>query len=80
MWQQLIVALIVLAAFAVSTWKLMPARRRLQLLTALDAWAVRHDRLQGFRARVLQPRIQRAGGGGCDSCAAHPARAPQRRR
>lgn len=79
-WQEIVVGVIVLAAFAVSAWKLMPARRRLRLLLALDAWAVRHDRLEGFRARVLRPRIQRAGGG-CDACAAHPAaRAPRRPR
>ena len=78
MWQYLIVAVIVVAAFIVSAWKLMPARRRLNLLLSLDAWAARHPGFEGFRARVLQPRIQRSGGG-CDGCAAHPARAPQRR-
>ena len=29
---------------AVSAWKLMPARRRLRALLALDAWAARHPR------------------------------------
>jgi hypothetical protein len=37
--QQLLVALIVLAALAFSAWKLMPARRRLRLLLTLDARA-----------------------------------------
>ncbi len=78
MWQQLLVAAIVFSAFLVSAWKLMPARRRLRILMSLDAWAA-HRGLEGFRARVLTPRIRRAGGG-CDGCAANPARAPQRRR
>jgi hypothetical protein len=79
MWQQFTVAVIVFAAFLVSAWKLMPARRRLKILVSLDAWAARRGGLDRFRARVLQPRIQRAGGG-CDGCAAHPARAPHHRR
>ena len=80
MWQQITVAVIVLLAFAVSAWKLMPARRRLRILLSLDAWAARRTRFAAIRARVLQPRIQRAGGG-CDGCAAPPAaRTPQRPR
>ncbi len=78
MWQQIAVAVIVFAAFLVAAWKLMPARRRLKILVSLDAWAARR-RLDGFRARVLQPRILRAGGG-CDGCAANPVRAPHHRR
>ena len=80
MWQEIMVAVIVLLAFAVSAWKLMPARRRLRILLSIDAWAARRAGLAAIRARVLQPRIQRAGGG-CDGCAAHPAaRTPQRPR
>jgi hypothetical protein len=79
MWQELIVAIIVFAAFLVSAWKLMPAGRRLRILVSLDAWAARRGGLDGFRARVLQPRIQRAGGG-CGGCSANPARAPHHRR
>ena len=43
--QQILVAAIVVIALAVSVWKLMPARRRLRALLALDAWATRHPRL-----------------------------------
>jgi hypothetical protein len=68
--QQLIVAPIVAAALAVSVWKLMPARRRLRVLLALDAWAARHPALGRFRERVLKPRIARAAGSGCAGCAA----------
>ena len=80
MWQQISVAVIVSLAFTVSAWKLMPARRRLRILLSFDSWAARRPWLAGFRARVLQPRIERAGGG-CGGCAAKPAtRAPQRPR
>ncbi len=79
MWQELLVAVIVFAAFLVAAWKLMPARRRLKILVSLDAWAARRGGLAGLRARVLQPRILRAGGG-CDGCAANPVRAPHHRR
>jgi hypothetical protein len=69
--QQILVAFIVVAAVAVSAWKLMPARRRLQALLALDAWAARHPRFAGFRERSLKPRIARAAGTGCAGCAAN---------
>jgi hypothetical protein len=79
-WQEIAVAVIVLLAFAVSAWKLMPARRRLRILLSIDGWAARRARFAAIRTRVLQPRIQRAGGG-CGDCAANPAaRAPQRPR
>ena len=78
--QHLAVALIVLAALAFSVWKLIPARRRLQLLLALDAWSARHPSLARWRERSLQPRIARAGGTGCDGCAAHTARSATRQR
>jgi hypothetical protein len=71
MLQQFLVAIIVTAAVAVSAWKLMPARRRLRALLALDAWATRHPRLAAWRERSLKPRIARAGGAGCDGCAEH---------
>ena len=35
--QQILVAAIVVIAFAASAWKLAPARRRLRVLIALDA-------------------------------------------
>jgi hypothetical protein len=71
MTQQLLVAVLVLAAAGFSVWRLMPARRRLQALLALDRWAAGHARLAGWRRRSLQPRIVRAAGAGCDGCAAH---------
>jgi hypothetical protein len=69
--QQILVALIVTAALAASVWKLMPARRRLRVLVALDAWAARHPSLSRFRERSLKPRIARAAGSGCAGCAAN---------
>ena len=71
MLQYLLVALIVAAAFAVSAWKLMPARWRLRSLLAVDAWASRRPALSAWRERLLKPRIVRAGGSGCDGCASH---------
>lgn len=72
MWQQILVALIVIAACSVSVWKLMPGRRRLMALQAADRWAARHAMLAGWRARSLQPRIARAAASGCAGCAANP--------
>jgi hypothetical protein len=69
--QHVIVALIVLIAFAFSIWKLMPARHRLRALMAVDTWASRQPRLAGWRERSLRPRILRAGGTGCGGCAAN---------
>jgi hypothetical protein len=78
MLQQILVAVIVIAAVAFSAWKLMPARRRLRALLALDAWAARHPRLAAWRERTLKPRIARAGGPGCDGCAEpHSTRLPR---
>ena len=74
--QQLIVAVIVLIAFAVSAWKLAPARQRLRALLALDGWAARHPSLSGWRERRLKPRIQRAAGTGCAGCAANVGTRP----
>ena len=76
--QQLLAALIVLAALSFSAWKLMPARRRLRLLLALDGWSARHPSLAHWRERSLKPRIARAAGTGCDGCAAnHPPHRPR---
>jgi hypothetical protein len=69
--QEIFVGLIVVAAFAFSVWKLMPARRRLRTLVALDNWAASHPSLAGFRERSLKPRIARAAGAGCAGCAAN---------
>jgi hypothetical protein len=69
--QQIVVAAIVGLAFAVSAWKLAPARRRLRVLIALDGWAARHPRFAGWRERSLKPRIARAAGSGCAGCAAN---------
>jgi hypothetical protein len=66
--QQILVAAIVIAAVAFSAWKLLPARRRLRMLLALDGWAAAHPRLAGWRERSLKPRIARAAGPGCDGC------------
>ena len=78
--QDLAVALIVFAALSFSVWKLMPARRRLQLLLALDGWSARHPSLARWRERSLKPRITRAAGVGCDGCASHDARSSHRPR
>jgi hypothetical protein len=79
MWQQILVAVIVIAACAASVWKLMPARRRLVSLMAVDRWAARHERLAGWRVTSLQPRIARAAASGCAGCAAntHPPDPPR---
>jgi hypothetical protein len=69
--QEFIVALLVIAATLVSVWKLMPARRRLQALLALDRWAARRPALAGFREQAIKPRILRAAGTGCAGCAAN---------
>ena len=74
--QELIVAVIVVAGFAASVWKLMPARRRLRVLLALDAWAARHPALAGWRERSLKPRVIRAAGTGCAGCAANVGTRP----
>jgi hypothetical protein len=71
MLQQLLAAAIVLVAVGVSAWKLMPARRRLRILLALDAFAARHAALERWRERSLKPRIARAAGSGCAGCAAN---------
>lgn len=69
--QQILVAVIVVAAAAFSLWKLLPARRRLRVLLALDRWAASRPRLAAWRERSLKPRIARAGGTGCDGCGVH---------
>ena len=74
--QQFIVILLVAAATLVSVWKLMPARRRLRVLLAFDAWLAHRDFLQGWRTRVLARRIQEAGGAGCAGCAANTGLRP----
>ncbi|MEO8019164.1 MAG: DUF6587 family protein [Pseudomonadota bacterium] len=71
MFQQIVVAAIVVLALAASVWKLMPARGRLRALLALDAWAARHPQFAGWRDRSLKPRIVRAAGAGCAGCAAN---------
>ena len=71
MLQEILVGLIVIAAFVVCVWKLMPARRRLRALMAIDAWAARRPALAGFRDRSLKPRIAKAAGSGCAGCAAN---------
>ena len=79
--QEIIVIILVIAATLVSVWKLMPARRRLRAMVALDAWLAHKDYLQGWRTRVLARRIQAAAGPGCAGCAAntgaHPHRPPR---
>jgi len=74
--QQILVACIVSIALAVTVWKLMPARRRLQVLLALDSRAARHPGLSRWRERSLKPRIARAAGTGCDGCAANAGTRP----
>jgi hypothetical protein len=79
MLQQALVFVLVLGAFAFSVWRLMPARRRLLTLLALDRWAAGHPGLARWRERSLKPRIVRAGGAGCDGCAANGSHAPRSR-
>ena len=74
--QQAIVAAAVIAAFAASVWKLMPAKRRLRTLLALDGWAAKHPALTRWRERSLKPRITRAAGTGCAGCAANVGTRP----
>ena len=69
--QQFLVAIIVGFALTVSVWKLMPARQRLRMLVAVDAWAARRPRLSAWREQSLKPRIARAAGSGCAGCAAN---------
>ena len=75
--QQILVALIVVVALVFSVWKLMPARRRLRALIAIDTWAARHPSLAGWRERSLKPRLLRAGGTGCGGCAANTQPRPR---
>jgi hypothetical protein len=70
MTQHLIVAVLVIVASLVSVWKLMPARRRLATLLALDRWLQRRGWLGAWRERKLGPRI-RAAGAGCAGCASN---------
>jgi hypothetical protein len=78
--QELVVSVLVVVAVVFSAWKLMPARRRLQAMLALDAWLAHRDFLQGWRTRVLARRIQSAAGPGCAGCAANPGAPHQRPR
>lgn len=71
MLQQVVVFFLVVMAALFSAWKLMPARRRLQLLMAFDRWSASRPALASWRQRRLKPRIARAAGVGCDGCAAH---------
>lgn len=68
--QQAVVIVLLVAATFFSVWKLMPARRRLGVLLALDAWLARKDFLQDWRTGALARRIQSAGSG-CAGCAAN---------
>jgi uncharacterized protein DUF6587 len=74
--QQLVVAVLVIAAALASVWKLMPAKGRLRTLLALDRWAAAHPALAGWRERSLKPRIARAAGTGCAGCAANVGTRP----
>jgi hypothetical protein len=76
MFQQLLVVAIVIAACVASVWRLMPAKRRLRTLLALDAWANKYPFLAGWRERSLKPRITRAAGTGCAGCAANVGTRP----
>jgi hypothetical protein len=78
--QQIAVYLIVGLAAVFSAWKLMPARRRLRVLLALDAWSAARPGLSRWRQGWLKPRIARAAGSGCDGCAAHDSTPPDRPR
>ncbi len=79
MTQQVIVGVLVVLAAGFCVWKLMPARRRLRALLALDAFAARHAMLAGWRQRSLKPRIARAAGSGCSGCAANVGVRPPNR-
>jgi hypothetical protein len=78
--QHFIVIVLVTAAALVSAWKLMPSRRRLRTLLAIDAWLTQHDLMPRWRQRVLAKRIQKAAGSGCAGCAANVGTHPRRPR
>ena len=78
--QQFIVIFLVAAAALVSVWMLVPARRRLRALVALDAWLASHAWFSGWRGRVLAKRIQKAAGSGCAGCAANVGTDPRHQR
>ena len=71
-----VVIFAVILATLVSAWKLMPARRRLQLLVSFDGLLARHHWMPGFRDRVLRRKIQAAAGSGCAGCAANVGTRP----
>lgn len=75
--QQVVVGILVLAAFGFSAWRLMPAQRRLRTLLALDRWAAGHAGLAAWRERALKPRIAKAAGVGCGGCAANHGHLPR---
>lgn len=77
--QNTIVILLLIVATLFSVWRLMPARRRLQALLALDAWLARRDFLQEWRTGALARRIKSAGSG-CAGCAANVGIRPHQRR
>jgi len=74
--QQLIVSAAVFTAVLATVWKLMPAKRRLRTLLALDRWAAKHPALARWRERSLKARITRAAGTGCAGCAANVGTRP----
>jgi hypothetical protein len=74
--QTVIVTIAVILATLVSAWKVMPARRRLQILVSFDGMLSRHHWMPGFRERVLKRKIQAAAGSGCAGCAANVGTRP----
>ena len=69
--QETMVIILVVVAASYSAWKLMPARRRLRAMLALDAWLARQDFLQAWRQGALARGIRTAAGSGCAGCAAN---------
>ena len=69
MWQQLIIALLVIGAAGYVVWTFLPMMRRQRLLDALAACGVLAGAAARHRARLATP--------GCSNCAAADEHAPK---
>ena len=69
MWQQIIIALLVLFAAGYVVWTFLPMLRRQQVLDALAAHGVLVQAAARHRARLATP--------GCSNCAAAGEHAPK---
>ncbi len=69
MWQQVIIALLVMVAAAYVVWTFLPMMRRQRVLDALAAYGVLAGAAARHRARLATP--------GCSNCAAAGEHAPK---